>query len=60
MDVKRGVYHDVVMSTLLYGSETWVVKSPSMKRLEGFHNWCIRVSLGVSSATQWKEKMRIG
>ena len=44
VDVKRGVYHAVVMSTLLYGSETWVVKSPSMKCLDGFHNRCIWIS----------------
>jgi len=47
VDSKRGVCHAVVMSTLLYGSETWVVKSPSMKRLESFHNRCIRISLGL-------------
>ena len=46
MDIKRGVYHAVVMSTLLYGSETWMVKSPSMKCLEE------PVYLGVSRATQ--------
>jgi len=44
------------MSTLLYGSEIWA-KSPSMKRLEGFHNHCIRTSLGVSRAWQWKERI---
>ena len=43
VDIKRGVYHALVMSTLLYGSETW---STRMKHLEGFHNWCIRISLG--------------
>ena len=55
--VKRGVYCAVVMSTLLYGSETWVVKSPSMRRLEGFHNRCIRAILGVSRTRQWKERL---
>ena len=57
VDVKRGVYHAVVMSTLLYGSEAWMVKSPSMKHLEGFHNRCIRINLGVSRATEWKERI---
>ena len=57
VDLKRGVYHAVVMSTLLYGSETWVVKSPNIKCLEGFHNRCIGISLGVSRATQWKERI---
>ena len=52
MDIKKGVYHAVVMLALLYGSETWVVKSPNMKWLEGYHNWCI---VGVSGARQWKK-----
>ena len=55
VQIKRGVYCAVVLSTLLYGSETWVVKGPSMRRLEGFHNRCIRISLGVSRTRQWKE-----
>jgi len=57
VEIKRGVYQAVVMSTLLYGSETWVVKSPGLKRLEGFHNRCVRITLGVSRAKQWKERI---
>ena len=52
-----GVYCAVVLSTLLYGSETWVVKSPSIPRLEVFHNHCIWVILGVSRNRQWKERL---
>ena len=52
--IKRGVYH-AVMSDLLYGSETWVVKSPSVIWLEYFQ--CIRMILGVSSTKQWKERI---
>ena len=55
--IKRGVYRAVVLSSLLYGSETWVVKSPSIRRLEVFHNHCIRVILGVSRNRQWKERL---
>ena len=47
--IKRGVYRAVVLSSLLYGSETWVVKSPSIRRLEVFHNHCIRVCLGIDN-----------
>ena len=36
VQIRKGVYHAVVLSTLLYGSETWVVKSPSVRQLEGF------------------------
>ena len=51
------VYHAVVLSSLLYGSETWVVKSPSIRHLEVFHDHCIRVILGVSRNRQWKEPL---
>ena len=34
VQIKRGVYHAVVMSTLLYGSEIWAVKSASLRQLE--------------------------
>ena len=57
VQIKKGVYRAVVMFTLLYGSETWVVKSPSIRHLEGFHNCCTQVSLGVSRTRQWKERI---
>ena len=44
-----------MLCALLYGSEKWVVKSSSMRQLEGFHNFCIRISLGVPRTRQWKE-----
>ena len=31
-------YKAVVMSTLLYASETWVISKPIERALEGFHN----------------------
>ena len=31
-------YKAVVMSVLLYGVETWVVSSPMLQALRGFHN----------------------
>ena len=55
VQIKRGMYCAVVLSTLLYGSETWAVKSPSIRRLEGFHNHCIWVIMSVSKTRQWKE-----
>ena len=33
------------------------LKSPSIRCLEGFHNRCIRVILGVSRTRQWKERI---
>ena len=57
VQIKRGAYCAVVMSTLLYGSETWGVKGPSIRQLEGFHNHCIRVIMSVSKTRQWKEQI---
>ena len=35
---KREVYRAVVLSTLLYGAETWTVKANSVRRMKGFRN----------------------
>jgi hypothetical protein len=42
------VYHTVVLSVTLYGSEAWALSQKQLKRLETFHNGCIREILGVS------------
>ena len=47
---KRLVYRSVVLGVLLYGAETWVNKRDSSRKLEAFHNRCIRSILGISSA----------
>lgn len=39
-------YKAIVMSVLLYGSETWVITSSMMKTLEGFHNRVARQLTG--------------
>ena len=54
---KREVYQAAVLSTLLYGAETWTVKADSVRKLRGFHNRCIRCMLGVSRLQQWKERI---
>ena len=53
--IRREVYRPVMLSTLLYGSETCAVKSSGVRWLESFHNRCIRMILGVSMTQQWKE-----
>ena len=50
--IKREVYRAVVLSTLMYGAETWTVKVDSVRRMRGFHNRCIRSRLGVSRLQQ--------
>ena len=42
------------MAALLYGSETWAVRADQMRRLEVFHNRCVRGVLGVSRYQQWR------
>lgn len=41
------VYRAVVLSTLLYGSETWTTYSTQERRLNAFHMRCLRRILGV-------------
>ena len=54
---KRQVYQAVVLSVLLYGAETWLLKAQHVKRLKSFHNRCIRTILGVTRYQQWKERI---
>ena len=53
-DTKRAVYKAVVVSILLYGAETWTLKAPDARRLNFFHNRCVRTILGVSRFQQWQ------
>ena len=47
------VYNAVVLSSLLYGSETWTVYQHQLRSLESFHMKSLRRILGVS----WKDKV---
>ena len=53
--VHRCVYFSTVVATLLYRSETWAVKADQTRRIEMFHNCCVRGMLGVSRHQQWRE-----
>ena len=57
VSTKRAVYQAVVLATLLYGAETWTVKAHHLRRLNVFHNRCIRTILGVTKYQQWKERI---
>ena len=48
-----------MLSTLLYGAETWAVKAVHghLKRLNGFHNRCVRTIMGVTRYKQWTERI---
>ena len=57
VETKRKVYGAVVLSVLLYGAETWAVKAEMMRRMNGFHNRCIRTIMGVTKYQQWRERI---
>ena len=44
---KIRVYRAVVLTTLLYGSESWVIYRHHLQLLERFHQRCLRSILGV-------------
>merc|ERR1712237_70973 len=45
---KLSVYKACVLSTLLYGSESWATYARQESRLESFHLRCLRRILGIS------------
>ena len=49
---KRLVYRGVVMGVLLYVAETWAIKRADSRKLEVFHNRCLRAILGITTAQQ--------
>ena len=55
LTTKRLVYKAVVLATLLYGSETWTTKRDAVRKLEVFHNRCLRGILGITTAQQRME-----
>ena len=50
---KVAVYNACVVSTLLYGSETWTTYARQERRLNSFHMRCLRRILGIS----WEDKV---
>ena len=54
---KRLIYRGVVLGVLLYGSETWATKRDTTRKLEVFHNRCLRGILGVTAAQQKAERI---
>ena len=49
LKTKLRVFRAVVLSSLLYGSETWAIASEDLRRLESFLMRCQRSLLGVST-----------
>ena len=53
LDTKIAVYKAVVLTTLLYGSETWTVYRYHIKKLDRFHMQCLRQIANI----KWQVKL---
>lgn len=53
LKTKLLVYNSIVLSTLLYASETWTSKKTDIKKLNSFHTKCLRSILKLT----WKDKI---
>ena len=52
---KRCVYQACVLSTLLYENERWTPLRRHLKRLDSFHQRCIKAVLRVMNKQQWEQ-----
>ena len=48
------VFNSCVVSTLLYGCETWTLRKIDAEKLDAFERKCFRKMLGIS----WRDKVR--
>ena len=53
MSTKFKLYNAIVVSTLLYGAETWALKAADETRLNAFGAKCMRRILGV----KWSDRI---
>ena len=54
---KRKVNQACVLSVLLYGSKCWTPLKGQLKKLDSFHNRCIRTIMGISNKQQWEQRI---
>ena len=47
----------VVLSTLLYGAETWTVKAAHLRRMNTFYFDCVRTILRETRRSQWAQRL---
>ena len=52
-ETKIAVYQAVVLTTLLYGCETWTLYRRSIRRLDQFHLRCLRKIAGI----KWQDRV---
>ena len=60
LKTKHKVYQACVLSVLLYGSECWSPLRSDLKRLDSFHNRCLRNILGISRQQQRSQRITSG
>ena len=53
LNTKLKVYQACVLSTLLYGSESWTTYARQENHLEGFHLRCLRQIMGI----RWQDRV---
>ena len=53
LKTKMRVYRSAIRSILLYGCETWPLRSEDVRRLEAFDHWCLR----VITRTRWTARI---
>ena len=54
---KKKVYTSFILSTLLYGSESWSITAELMQKLRVFHNMCVRRICDVNRRQQWLRRI---
>jgi hypothetical protein len=55
--VKGRIYTALVLSFLLYGSETWFIREDLFYRLRSFHNRCVRSMCRIAMAHTMKHRI---
>jgi exonuclease III len=55
---RTAIYVTIVISILLFGSEIWSLREDLIKKLDVFHNQCVRIMCHVTKHMQWKKKIR--
>ena len=58
LEERSAIYVVIVVSILLFGSESWSLRKDLLHKLEVFHNNCVRQMCHVSRFKQWKKKIR--
>ena len=52
LKTKMAVYNACILSSLLYGAETWITYAHQLKRLQSFHTRLLRKGIGI----KWQDK----